>query len=981
MLLSLSRFSLFSKSFYLVLFSLVFVGLASGQDASTWASQKMASMSLEEKLGQIFMIRAHSNLGPDHINSVKKQITDYHVGGLCFFQGDPVSQLKLTNDYQGLATIPLLVSIDAEWGLGMRFKKDVIQYPRTLMLGAIEDNQIVYDFGQHIAKELRTIGAHINFGPVADINNNINNPVINDRSFGENKSLVTAKAYMYMKGMQDHHVMAVAKHFPGHGDTDVDSHADMPVIKHSREHLENFELFPFSGLIKSGIDGVMIAHLQIPALEPDPKIPSTLSHNIATGVLQEEMGFKGLVFTDAMEMKGVTKHYQPGEAEFKAFMAGNDVILLPADIDKAMSFFKAKLQSGELSEARLNKSCKKILEAKYKYIIAPNIAPAPANEVIGILNDHDGQNLKYTIIENAITLVRDDSRILPLRQKYTTAVINLNSTGKQDAFSKTFVDNGINKVWNINKDNAASAIAGLDNELKTSAQVVVALSDFNRRSANNFGLSSETIQAIKKLSEKHKVLLAVLGNPYALKNFDEINSVVCSYESDPLTKEITAEAILGHKSFNGRLPVTASQRSHFKAGLSTNKKFILKKGSSSDFGFNQDTLDKIDEMLKKIVQTKASPSVEVVIVKDNHIVYQNAYGYQTYEKKVPVSKFSVYDLASITKVAATTLALMKLYENGQVDIYAPISDYIPELRTTNKAAVRIDQILAHHARLHPWIPFYKKTMSEGKNPQPLEKYYRKAEEPGFTVKIDDFMYLRDDMVDSLYKAIEDTELRNRQEYVYSDLGMILMTKVIRNVSGKTLDQYVYDEFYRPLGLQNTMFNPLEKIDREDIVPTENDGYFRKQKIQGTVHDMFSAMLGGVSGHAGLFSTGEELAVIFQMLLNGGYYDTHTFLKKETIDLFTTRWNGNPRRALGFDMKNLEADDEESCNISFEASEDTFGHYGFTGTAVWADPRHNLIYIFLSNRTYPKMENNKLYREGYRSKIHTLVYHAFLPKSS
>lgn len=950
-------------------------GLSAQSEEDQWVEEMFNKMTLDERIGQLFMIRAHSNLGPDHVAEVQKQIRQYHVGGLCFFQGTTAKQIELINQYQELSPrIPMMVAMDAEWGLGMRFKEGVIDYPRALMLGAVQDNSLIYEYGKEIARQLKRVGVQLNFAPVVDINNNPDNPVINYRSFGEDKYNVATKSYMYMRGMQDQGVAACAKHFPGHGDTDVDSHHELPVINHKIDRLEEIELFPFETLISQGIESVMVAHLNIPALDDRPGIPTTLSDRVINDLLRKKLGFNGLVFTDALEMEAVAKHYENGIVEIKALEAGNDILLLPNDLDKAFTAIKRHLSEGQMHEERLNESVRRVLRAKYRMGLN-HYQPIREIGVYSDLNSGEALSLKHTLIENALTLVRDEEDLFPLvddRINMASLAIGTNTLSHFQVM--------LNEYEPIPRFLAGSQLpekeqSTLLSKLDRYDYVLVSLHGMSQHSRNNFGLDSTVLNFLNKLNQRKKVVLCIFGNPYSLKYFDNFDEVIVCYDDDRLTQNLAAQAIYGALPFRGRLPVTVTERSTYGTGLSTKANFRIGYSIPERVGMNSDSLKEVDRLVYELIGKKAAPGAQILIAKDGKVVYQKEYGFHTYEKSRPVQQNDVYDLASITKITASTMAVMKLYEEGKLQLNVPIVRYLPELAGSNKEKMTLEEIMTHQAGLLPWIPFYKATMaSESHRPSP--DYYSQENSDQYSIKVMDDMFLRSDYPDTIWQMIIDSELRPNKNYRYSDLGFYIIGKLVERVSGLSLDQYVEKEFYQPLHMSHTGFNPLGKIRKEEIVPTEKDDYFRFTFLQGYVHDMGAAMLNGVSGHAGLFSNTGDLVKIFQMLLNQGYYGGKQYLKEETIKLFTRRHLGSTRRGFGFDMKQLEPN--ARLNVCPFTSNIAYGHSGFTGTCVWVDPEYKLIYIFLSNRTYPTMNNNLLLQEDYRTRIQEAVYRAFLP---
>jgi len=950
--------------------------LTEGTDAQEdrWVDSVFQSLDADERIGQLFMIRAHSDLGPDHIAKVKEQIRKYKVGSLCFFQGTPEKQAQLINEYQTLSELPLMVAVDAEWGVGMRFKEATINFPRQLMLGAIQDNDLIYQMGREVGRQLKRTGVQVNFAPVVDVNNNAANPVINTRSFGEDRYNVTSKSYQYMKGMQDEGVMACAKHFPGHGDTDVDSHLDLPVITHDQRRLDSIELYPFRMLAEEGVGSMMIAHLSVPVLDDRPNRPTTLSRNTVTNLLREEMGFQGLTFTDALEMKGVTKYFDAGQTEAEAVLAGNDVLCLPEDIPAALKAIKVYLADGRIDQTQVDASVKRILRAKYRLGLN-KISPISLENIRPDINNTAAKALKRKLIREALTLVRNEGNLVPFQEiaEMDMASLSLGAT-KATTFQKRLGSYKKMPAHQLSTKAKAADYEQMLEQLSSREVVIVGLHDMSQYARWNFGLEQEQLNFLYTLNQRTKVVLTVFGNPYSLKYFDRFENVLCAYNEDEETQDLAAQALFGAFGLRGRLPVTASRRSTFNAGHITPR--ILRMGYAlpEETGLNSDSLQRIDDIIEEALDAKATPGCVVLVAKDGKIVFEKAYGHHTYSRKRPVKVDDIYDLASITKVAAATLSMMKLQETGSIDIDQPISHFLPELNATNKRGKLIKDIMAHHAGLIGWIPFYKQTVSGNRySAKPLPEFYRNRVEEDFTVEVAQNLFLRRDFQDSIWQQVYHSDLRRRTNYRYSDLGFYMLAQLVERRSGTSIDRFAEESFYKPMGLEHTSYRPLERFDLDQIPPTEEDNYFRGRRVQGYVHDMGAAMLDGVSGHAGLFSNARDLASLMQMLLQGGHYGGQQYLEPETIRQFTQRHPRSTRRGIGFDM--LELDDDHSPNLATEASENTFGHLGFTGTAVWADPDEDIVYVFLSNRTYPSMNNNKLHKMDIRPRVQSLIYRA------
>lgn len=931
-----------------------------------WVEAQLSSLSPDSKLGQLFMLGAYPKNGESDEKKVLESIEKEQIGGLIFFRGTEMQIARLTNLYQKKSSVPLMMAIDAEWGLNMRVS-NAVKFPRQLTLGAIQDNELIYAFGSAVAKECKAVGIHINFAPVVDVNNNPANPVIGNRSFGESRENVSEKALQYINGLQDNGIMACAKHFPGHGDTDVDSHKDLPVILHDMARLDSIELYPFRMLAKKGVQSVMVAHLQIPALDSSEHVPITLSKPAVTGLLQEQLGFKGLIFTDALNMKGVTKHFEDGETDLLAFLAGNDILLVTQDIPKAKQKIKQAINEGLTSWDEVDRRVRKILHAKYKMGLN-NYKAVNLENVKENLNVDEHAALKEKLVENAITLV-DEKSVFPL-QPSKTAFVHI---GSDNSFCDALKQYQFNTHFFLNKIEAEDI-----NELANYEHVVIVFHKMSDDHKAQFGIGPSMNIALEQLSKKCKTSVVLFGSPYALKYLDAADAAVVAYNKETLTKKITADCIAGARTFKGKLPVSAGQKYRYGMGKNLNATKMIKVSAPEDLGMDSKILSRIDAIAEEMISSQAAPGCQVLVAKDGKIAFHKAYGHYTYDKKQAVRLDNIYDLASVTKVAATTLSIMKLYEEGKIDIQQPLSLYVPELIGTNKSRITIRDILIHKAGLKPWIPFYTRTLNELNQPV-FGEFYSKEADDSYNVRITENMYFKRELTDSiLWQRIYDNSLRSKTDYKYSDLGFYLFKKLIKNVTGMELDEYAQQHFYEPMGLKTTMFNPMSKgIDKEDIIPTEEDNYFRYQKIQGDVHDMGAAMIDGVSGHAGLFSDARDLAVIYQMLIDGGSYGGKNYLKKSTIDKFIAQYHKDSRRGLGFDRKEVSDEPNKSINVAYQASDRTFGHQGFTGIGAWGDPENKIVYLFLSNRTYPSGENMTLIRKDIRSRIQEVVYESII----
>jgi len=941
-----------------------------------WVDSVLTSLTLEEKIAQLMMIRTYSNKDKAYYAKIEETILKYNIGGLCFFQGGPVRQAKLTNNYQSIAKTPLLIGLDAEWGLGMRLDS-TFDYPYQMTLGASGDDNVIYEMGAEIAEQLKMIGVHINFAPVVDINNNPANPVINSRSFGENKEVVAKKGVAYMKGLQDNGIIATAKHFPGHGDTDADSHYTLPVIKHSKERLDSIELYPFQQLINNGLEAVMVAHLFVPDLDDAKNTPTTLSHDVVANLLKEELAFDGLVITDALDMKGVTSIHKPGEIEVKAFLAGNDVLLLPQDVEKAIAALKKALDNKIIAEQDITDRCQKILEYKYKARLS-NVSELRTDSLYEKLNNVNNELITRQLYESAITILRNNNNLLPLRKIDTLKIATL-SIGSpeinafQDMLGNYCTIDHYNVLHSVTKNKAKE----LQKKLSAYNLIIASIHNTNIYPQKNFGISKQSIDLINTLADSSKVILTLFASPYSIGQLadpDKFESIIVGYQDEKLANEIAAQIIMGSIEASGKLPVVAHTSYTAGVGLHTTPIQRLKYTIPEEVGIASLDLINIDSIALNCIKEEATPGCQILVAKDGKVIYRKSFGYHTYKKGDFVKNSDLYDLASITKIAATTLSVMKLSDEKKLDIDHKMVWYLPYLRGTNKEDMVIREMMTHQARLKPWIPFYVNTIEDGKIDKLL---YATSLSKDHTIKVADRLYIRRDYKYVMFDSIVTSELRKNKTYKYSDLGFYMLKQAIENLTNTPLEKYVKTNFYEPLGLQTMCFNPLERFNPKDIVPTEDDHYFRKQLLTGYVHDPGAAMLGGVSGHAGLFSNANDLAIIMQMLLQGGEYGGTSYLKWNTINQFKKRQfplNDN-RRGIGFDKPEPEEKDlGPTCE---SASDNSFGHSGFTGTYAWVDPDYNLVYIFLSNRINPDANNTKLIKLNIRTEIQQVIYDAII----
>ncbi len=944
--------------------------------AKYWVDSVYNSLTKQQRIAQLMVVRL-SEKTPGGVNfrdaQVRSLIQQYNIGAICLFQGGPVQQVTLVNEFQKLAQTPLMICIDGETGLGMRMTDSVMKFPDQLTLGAVQDADLIYRVGKAIGEQCKRAGIAVNYAPVVDINNNPNNPVINFRSFGEDKYRVAALGTQIMKGMQDVGIMACAKHFPGHGDVAVDSHFDLPVINKSLAQLDSLELYPFQALFDAGIGSVMIAHLSIPSIDTTRHLPTSLSKKNVTTLLRDSLGFNGISFTDALEMQGVAKYYPGSDGSLQSLLAGNDMLCLPADIPGSIDKILKAIQKKKLDEADIEARVKKVLLAKYNLGLS---IPAQVSTT-GLTTDLNKAvpSLRKEVAENAITLLQlKDSLLLPIDTSKSIAYIAV-GTNAPNTISAALKNNHKADVFYFsyadNSSRADQLIASIKGKYNT---IIIGIHKYAKYPANNFGISSAAVQLVTRLQKQQHAITLVFGNPYAAKLFDDAPNLAACYEDDSIFQLAALDFIKGKFSPKGKLPVTISSGFHYGEGITEIKKPEIL--FPEDVCLSSEILEGIDSIANAAISKHAIPGCDVLIAREGKIVFNKTYGHLSYNDPAPVTTETVYDLASVTKIAATNLAVMKLYEEGRLDITKTLGDYLPWVRNTNKAGLRLENLLLHQAGLEAWIPFYKETIDAAGLWR--TGFYQSFPDGLYSIPVADHMFMRNEWIDTMYKRILQSPLTSRGSYVYSDNDFIFLGKVVEEITGMPLNDFVEQTFYQPMQLASTGFLPLDRMDGDMIAPTEYERVFRLQLIHGYVHDPGAAMFGGVAGHAGLFSNAHDLAQLFLMLLNDGVWNGKRFLKKETIDLFTAYHSNISRRGYGFDKPEKDNATRKDPYPCPSASPATFGHTGFTGTCVWADPTKHLLFIFLSNRVNPNGGDNKLLSSlSVRGNIQELIYKAIM----
>ena len=941
-----------------------------------WVDSVMLTLTTDQQVAQCIWIAAYSNRDVAHEVEVTDIIRKYGIGGLIFFQGTPEKQAELTNYYQKISNVPLLIAMDAEWGLGMRLT-DVEKFPYQMTLGAIKNDSLIYQMGKAVADQCKRIGVHVNLAPVADINNNSLNPVINYRSFGENRENVASKAIIYMKGMQDNNVMATAKHFPGHGDTNVDSHYDLPVINHSMSRLDTLELYPFQRLIREGTGLIMTAHLNLPRLDTTSQLPSTLSPVIIKDILREQLGFTGLVITDAMNMQGITRYFKSGEAEARAMEAGNDIIEFVVDADAAIREINNEIILKKITNEEIALKCRKILALKY-WSGLHNLQTTNKENIINDLSKETSKALIRDLYANALTVLNNKQNIIPVKnlQRLKIATIAINRTNLsrfQERISEyTMVDN-----YFIDPADTESCDLLLK-KLQSYDLVIAGIFGTDQRPNMNFGIKPGLNDFIGKLAKNNSAIISWFGNPYAIDRLESLeiaDGLILAYQENDYTEDLSAQLIFGGIGACGSLPVTINNKWHAGFGIITPGNLRMQYGIPESVGMSSEILNReIDSIVNIGLNMKAYPGCEVMVARKGIVIFRQTYGYQTYDNRIRIMNDDLYDLASVTKISAILPGLMLLDSEGKFSPEEKLGNYLPYFRNSNKSDLLLKEMLSHQAGMTAWIPFWKETVK--KNGEFKRNIFDYRSSGRYPLEVAEGLFVNKNYRKKIFKEIKKSPL-GEKKYVYSDLFFIIAPEIINSLTGQKWNEYVTDSIYHKLGAYDIVFNPYLRYPSSRIVPTEFDSLFRKQLLHGTVHDEGAAMLGGISGHAGLFATANDLMKLMELYRRMGEYGGEQLIRKDVMERYTSVQfpENNNRRGLVFDkplLNNSEISQEDSYPAR-SASPSSFGHSGYTGTFVWVDPVYELSYVFLCNRVYPTRNNNLLSDLNIRTKILQTIY--------
>lgn len=931
-----------------------------------WVDSVYQSLSLEEKIGQLFMPMVFTERDSTHYNETLALVKNQKVGGLVFSLGGPVLQSQWLNSFQEHSKVPLLVAMDAEWGVAMRLDS-VKAFPWPMTLGAVKDSLLLRAIGKRMGEQERRLGIHYSFSPVLDINTNPKNPIIGNRSYGSSKERVSRQALAIMKGHHDAGVLTSGKHFPGHGDTSQDSHKTLPTVYFSADRIDSVELAPYKTLIDNGLSSVMVAHLNVPSITKRG-LPTSLSNDVIQGLLKKKLGFKGLIVTDALNMKGVSEYSKVENIDLTAFLAGHDLLVISNDIQKGINAIKRAFQKGKVTENRLAHSVKKILSAKYKVGLS-QYKPIDTENLYEDLNTIEDQKLYSEAVGKAITLLRNENSILPLSSDESIAHIAMGDAESTEFEKHLQKYASVDLIKDVNIQNLL---------YKTKAHDTIIVS-FHRSNATPWKASrfkKEELQILAKLAKNKTVILDVFVKPYALKpivNINGIDAVVLSYQNSQESQQLSVDAIFGVQALSGRLPVDVSSMFKEGDGIDLKGGIRLGYGSASSLGFNITKLQELDALAQVSIDSMMTPGMQVLVARKGKLVYQKNFGFHTYKKEQLVKNSDLYDLASLTKILGTLPLVMNAFDEGTLSFSTTVTDLISDWKDSNKANLNLKQMLSHYAQLWPWIPFYRETLN--KKGYPKKSMYKKKESEKYNLTVSKELFLSSDFEEDMYSQIEESVLIDSLAYKYSDLPYYILKRYFENTSQIPYERLVKQKVFDPLGLKTIGFKPLDRFESAQIVPSEIDSYFRHSELDGYVHDMGAAMQNGVGGHAGLFGTAYEVASIMQMYLQEGYFNGIQLIKPETIRDFNTCYyckEGN-RRGIGFDKPQLEGINGSTCGC---VSKRSFGHSGYTGTYAWADPEKEIILVILANRTYPNNDFT-FSKSNIRTRMQASVYKALI----
>jgi beta-N-acetylhexosaminidase len=932
---------------------------------SVWVDSVFSKLSLPDKIGQILMIPLDGSADQNDLEKTISIIRKNKIGAVVVSGGGPTKLVRSINLLQRENEVPVLVGMNAEQGPGAVIDS-VIKFPDPLMLGAVRDDSLIWFLGEQIGRQLKALGVHINFAPTSDLSTSFNNPDLFLSSFGENRDRVTKKIVTYQASLRKEGIFCIAKHYPDNGIRVEGFHKGVPVL---RSNTDPARLYPLQILIDNGLAGVVTAY-EHEVIFPDKKrrfadrktILSAAVPTLYSGeYLKRQVNLKGLVFSFIPDIQDLNKKYGPGDAEVFAFQAGNDVLVFPKNINATLRKMRRAIRKNKALEKQLDESVKKILALKYEAGLNTRSKELAPENLYNRLNDINVAALHSVLLEKSVTVVKDEQNLVPIRELDQLFI----SVSVGNNFDTPFSSH-ISKYAPMITYSLKADTTGVFNTLKKYDVVIVSVYP----AADS--IAGQYTALLQKLSSRTKVITILFDSPAKISLLDKLPTIIQAYTPESNMQQIVAEILFGARRAEGLLPLSITDSLVHGMGIKTVSLKRIGYSLPELTGVNGSMLDKISRIANDAIAQKAMPGCQIIVARKGKVIYDGSFGWQLYDQKNPITDQSIYDLASLTKVTATLPISMFLYEKGMLDIYKKASYYLPELDSTNKKDLIVKDILTHQAGLIPFIPFWVQTI---KDSVLMPQYYGHERNEEYPLQISPTVFGIKSLPDSLWSwsiksKLREKPVRTPYSYVYSDIGLYIMHRINEKLINQSQQDFLRQNLYDPLGASTMGYLPLERFNTLRIVPTENDKLFRRELLVGTVHDEGAAMLGGLAGHAGNFSTANDLLKLGQMLLQKGYYGGYQYYKPQTVDYFTAKQFDTSRRGLGWD-KPVQSDWVSPASIL--ASPKTFGHTGFTGTCMWIDPEFDLVFIFLSNRVYPTRNNNKLSSLNIRSRIQDVIY--------
>ncbi|MGM0479436.1 MAG: glycoside hydrolase family 3 N-terminal domain-containing protein [Bacteroidota bacterium] len=925
-----------------------------------WANQQLKGMSLRDKIAQSFIIHVPTYKGEQAFEKIDSLIINDRVGGLVLGRGEYEQTKNAIRRFQEHATFPLLMAMDATWGLSKQIWRSK-KYPFPLALGAVNEDEWSRTLSTAMSHDMRKLGVNFCLGPTINISSPDMDEAGQMETYGEDPMTVATQSRAFIQGLQQNNVLSAMKYFPFHPDKQGDNDEELLRSEVSLEQLQNVHWAPFRMGRLSRASAVMMANMEVPALD-DSGIPVSFSSKVIQETLKNELKFDGLVISGNLGDERLTRYFDADDIDFLAYTAGNDLLLNPGNPQQAIERIMQAVNEGEYSEKAIDRKCLKILQAKYHVATGKDTLAYPSTEELSYI--------ETATYEKAITVLKNDS-VLPVKDALeSNLVINLgNDAG---AFRDRLEEYSHAKY--VHAYSAEEVLRYMENYANTYDNIFINIFPIRSLTTTIQPYPVAWRKVLENIPAAVNSYVTFYGHPFIARDwevFAKADAVILTYEQELETLDRVAQLLFG--GFQSKTPLPVTLNEVFQEGFyaATPAASRMKYTVPMEFGLRKSDFRAIDSIAEHGIREKAYPGCQIVIAKDGKLIYEKSFGHQTYDSLRAIENNTLYDLASVTKIAASTASLMHLQGKGQFSLDARLRDYLEITRGTAYERILLKDMMAHQAGLSPWIPFYTKTLTDG---LPSEKYYSRIPNDSMKTQVAQGLFIRDDYEETIYDRILSTRLKPRGDYRYSDLGYYFVKRIVEQQSALPMEKFVHSTFYEPMGLRTMRYHPLEEFSIQRIAPTERDNYFRHQLVHGYVHDMGAAMTDGVGGHAGVFSNAADLAKMMQLFLNQGTYGRREYIPAEVIESYTScQFCPDNRRGAGFDKPVRDLQGGPTCEL---VSLESFGHSGFTGTQAWADPANGVNYVFLSNRVYPKGDNWKLVKMDIRTDIQKEIYKLF-----